>query len=207
MIKVADLFRGYKNEETNKLIKDLNGKVYITIKEYVNSANNPCVMIWVGNRSAKPLYRYSFINELKRAEFINKKISEHLNSHNNKLIENAKIKENLKSYIPQIKVGDILHYQFGYSMTLNEFYQVTDIKGKTVTIRELNTESKPTGWLQMDVRPIRNSFRGEEIKKRLQVKQYSIEHKPCEYVVIDSYTHGLASVCDENEWFYENHAD
>ena len=206
---IREIFKMYKEEKNNIIICDDNNKPYITIRNYNNTYNGkPCVMIWIGNKKITPDYQYSFENEQRRIDFVDKTVKDKLYFQNKKIAENKAIKENLKNYKVQMKVGDILHYRFGYSMTLNEFYQVVDIKGKKVTLKELCTESKPTGWLQMEVRPIRDSFRdNKEITKILQVKQYSLEHKPYEYIVIDRYSNGHATVCDENEWYYENHAD
>jgi hypothetical protein len=47
-----------------------------------------------------------------------------------------------------LKVGDILVAEWGYSMALVNFFQVTKLKGKsTVELRELESHEEGTGFL------------------------------------------------------------
>lgn len=66
-----------------------------------------------------------------------------------------------------IQIGDIFVSQWGYSMTLVDFYQVIDKVGKsTLVLREIQQERISDGYLSGRCTPIKDSFVGREIKKR-----------------------------------------
>lgn len=66
-----------------------------------------------------------------------------------------------------IKVGDIYCYTFSYENTYRHFYQVTRIVKTKIFVKRIKVESKETAYCSADVRPIRDSFYGEEIQARL----------------------------------------
>tara|TARA_R110000851_G_scaffold35978_7_gene94262 strand:+ start:545 stop:862 length:318 start_codon:yes stop_codon:yes gene_type:complete len=56
-----------------------------------------------------------------------------------------------------LKVGDILHCGWGWSMTLNTFYQVVKVTPKTVVIGKLKQKDEG-GWPVGYSTPIADSF-------------------------------------------------
>jgi len=58
-----------------------------------------------------------------------------------------------------LEVGDVLNDHFSYTMTFNTFYQVVEVKGKRVTVREIEKEwiSGNIGW-NGQVTPIKDKF-------------------------------------------------
>lgn len=54
-----------------------------------------------------------------------------------------------------LKKGDILVEQFGYSMILFNFFKVLSVKGNNVQLYPLeHTSSAWTGWFECEVKPI-----------------------------------------------------
>jgi hypothetical protein len=65
-------------------------------------------------------------------------------------------------------VGDVLVSSWGYDQTNYDYYQVTRLVGiQSVEIRELAKQVASTGWLQGDCVPLKNSFKGEPMVKRV----------------------------------------
>jgi len=58
-----------------------------------------------------------------------------------------------------VKVGDVFYDSWGYDQTNIDYYQVVGLKGTTqVVLRAIRAEAKQTGWLQSDVRPLKDQF-------------------------------------------------
>lgn len=70
-----------------------------------------------------------------------------------------------------VKVGDIFHYSWGYDQTNCDFFQVINLKNKTVTIREIaskHSDRESGNSMAAFVLPVKDNFTGEPMKKRLQ---------------------------------------
>ena len=68
---------------------------------------------------------------------------------------------------PYWQVGDVVHNTWGYGQTNVDWYQVTRVSASSVWIRAIDQNSSdhhgsPTGGM---CQPIRNSFKGREIRK------------------------------------------
>ena len=123
---------------------------------------------------------------------------------NNRIDEKQAEKELKKNYRTSLKVGDIMHGSWGYDMTINEFYQITEIKNKTVVLQEIGTLKKAMGHQDYDVKPRADYFIGEPIKRILQVRFY--DGKPYEYIKLNEVCN-LKLCEDTNRYYYENHWD
>lgn len=101
-----------------------------------------------------------------------------------------------------LKRGDLIGYQFGYSMTLYEFFQVVGIKGSTVSMIPVKTTNKPYGFLQVEVQPIKRNcwLQREVITKRFN------KYGGITLGGTGRYGH-TAFICEKGETFHENHAD
>lgn len=73
------------------------------------------------------------------------------------------------------KVGQILHYSWGYDQTNCEFYQVTEVTKGTVTIRQIGTctVDGSEGFMSDSRVPVPQGFLADEqpLKKRLVADQ------------------------------------
>ena len=106
-------------------------------------------------------------------------------------------KEAREKAIEWVKVGDVFKLSFGYDMTINEFFQVVNVKGKKVTVREI--AKKTTYWddgFSGRQQPDLNNFIGEE-------KSYIIS--PCGWLKVTDFRH--AYKCNANEDYYFNYLD
>lgn len=91
--------------------------------------------IYRGNRLRKPYMFYRFKTESSRCEFLNKEV-QHENSRNKQKLNKKEERINIQV---DLKVGDILHYSWGYEQTNCDFFQVVDTTPKGVKIREISS--------------------------------------------------------------------
>ena len=184
MIKL-DFWKEYREDSNNTKYYDKNGNVQVIVNKGVNSKGKPTCKMWFG-KSQKPKYSYYFESEERCIKFINENTSNYICGVNQKIDKKELVKEVRKKYEPKVQIGDIFHITFGYSMTLNEFFQVIAINNKKITIREISMDMEEVGYLYYKVKPIANSFIGKEQVKNLQI-DFSNVNKPNEYIRIKDY--------------------
>lgn len=90
------------------------------------------VQVFFGKQS-KPVYHYSFKSEEARAAFVRRTFTERQET----LARKRKYAEELRAAGPGLVVGDILNTCWGYEQTNREFFEVTDVRGKHVIVREV----------------------------------------------------------------------
>ena len=196
-----DIWQVKRECEENKHHFDKNGNLAVNVwLDFVDF--KPVVAMFIG-KALKPKYYYRFQNEMDAARFIKTRVEYELNNINDKIDRKAAERDLKKNYKTSLKVGDIMHGSWGYDMTINEFYQITEIKNKTITLREVGMQRKAAGMYE-DVRPEVNCFIGEPIKRILQVRFYN--DKPFEYIKLNEVC-DLTLCEDTNRYYYENHWD
>lgn len=79
------------------------------------------------------------------------------------------------AYVNDYRVGDVLYTSWGYDQTNVEFFEVTGIKGRMVTLREIGEKQIDTGPMQGRVVPLvgeyvtsHSSFAGKELTRLAQ---------------------------------------
>lgn len=183
---LQEMYLQEKNDLKNDFYKTMDGKIYVTVRKYFIQENVPCVTIWVGDRSVNPKYRYRFRDIASREKFIFNTVNNIIEGKNKKIKTKQEVKQQLKEYKVQTKVGDIFHTMYGYNMILNEFWEVVAIKGKKVTLKKLRKSYQDNGcYMQYMVKPILKAYTGEEVTKILQIKKYNTDSKPYEYISME----------------------
>ncbi len=86
-------------------------------------------------------------------------------------VDRAARREERKAAVNTFKVGDILHYSWGYDQTNAEFFQVVSITQKSATIRRISSaHAGATSHDSENVVAIKDAFldgeRGEPMRKR-----------------------------------------
>lgn len=96
-----------------------------------------------------------------------------------------------------LKVGDVLHGSWGYDQTNPEFYEVTELRGKRVVIRELccETVEGSEGFMSCRTRPVPGSYCGPEKVKVPQCLTWD-GSKTSTYVRLTDY-------CSLTKWEHE----
>lgn len=150
--------------------------VYPIVRAYKARATKP----FVSHRFATLEKAHDYIYRLTVAE---KRIGE----------EKAAAREAAKK--PHtLAVGDILYTSWGYEQTNVEFYQVIELKGKTVVVvREIKREIIESSYMAGNVIPVPNAFIGDAIERRANPNNYlrisaSQRAHPLKYETLDTGT-------------------
>lgn len=65
-----------------------------------------------------------------------------------------------------VEVGDVLHSQWGYDQTNNDYFECTKVLGKyKIEVRKIGAEYQETGWLSGRSVPIPGMYIGEPMTK------------------------------------------
>jgi hypothetical protein len=190
-----------KQETTIKF----NGNV---IEFYTNARNQVCgrysSIITKGKNkgSKKVLQNYFFQNEESRntwAETIIKKDNE----FKQMVADEKQAKKDAMNNIENpFKVGDLFYHSWGWEQTNIDFYQIIEVKGKTVILKSIRQAivAGSEGFMSERVTPVQDGFFAEgehwnkTITKRIKARVYP--NRPVEYYIGDllQYTHGASGV-------------
>lgn len=114
-------------------------------------------------KANKPLWHYAFGTQSNRIEEIRKTIESRKQTIERKRAEQAE----KASFVHGLKVGDIMVCSWGYDQTNIDFYEVTDVRGKNVIVREIASEViAGHGAPQETVMPVPHHFVGAPLTKR-----------------------------------------
>lgn len=130
----------------------------------VGGVIKPFAIAFAGKQN-KPLWYHSFRDESQRERMIDETIR-----NRKQYIDRMKQRaEERKNFEHGLKVGDILYSSWGYDQTNINFYQVTEVRGKEVVIREIASKLLSSdGYGSDKVTAVPNHFIGPELRRRPQ---------------------------------------
>lgn len=155
--------------------------------------DEPCAIAFHG-KADRPDWQFRFRSVEARAQ----KIAEHFATIQRREAATKHRRGERTSYTHSLRIGDILHYSWGYDQTNCNFYQVTATTAHTVTIREIGAAviRDSEGFMSERLRPRRDSFLGSKpMVKRVQPSEFG------EYVTMPC---GIARKCGETQQFYSS---
>jgi hypothetical protein len=154
-------------------LKDLAIKEYAELNAIIytgtDGKSRPVAVGFTGT-AGKPDIYYYFKNEEKREAYIAKWLQEQKQKLEYKAERKAK-KQAPAIHVLPYKPGDIIYNSWGYDQTNIDFYQVTRCTKASVFIRPIKAEySDRSAGCDMAayVIPVKDSFCGEEIRKKIQ---------------------------------------
>lgn len=113
----------------------------ILIDEAINNPDEPATkrQLWALFCMTKKDYRNENLTKGEASELISKLMAEKNGEKSNVTATTKKraVSKKPEPEIEGIKVGDIFHYHFGYSMSLNSYVKVKAIKGKKAIVAEV----------------------------------------------------------------------
>jgi hypothetical protein len=130
-----------------------------------------CVRIKSKARYKKPLFNYRFRSIERMLEYCNEwigRVEANINSENEKKARKKEARVNMNH---NFEVGNILYDSWGYDQTNIDFYQVVEVKPKSIKIREIGGSyvEGTQGFMCSYVKPVANSFGKEAILKKINV--------------------------------------
>lgn len=143
-------------------------------------------------------YNYRFQSVERMNEYVADWIDRVVANKERREQEKAERKARAAEKSAAVKVGDIFVDSWGYEQTNIDFYQVVaKPTPKTVIVREIACErvegSEMSHGMADRVRPARDQFIGEEMKKRINA-----------YGGFKTYSFSSASPCDADRDFYRS---
>jgi hypothetical protein len=103
---------------------------------------NLCAKGYIGKQSKTAFnYRFRNINQLWES------VTTFFEGQMERQKEKARRMDERVRFVHDLKVGDVLHYSWGYDQTNCEFYVVTGVKGKMVQITECASKTVSTEGL------------------------------------------------------------
>lgn len=127
----------------------------------IGRENRPAFfLLMFSGKSQKPLVYSHYRNEAGRQHEIESAIA----TSKQRQVYKDKRKNERANFQHGFQIGDILYASWGYDQTNVDFYQVTDVKGKEITVREIG--SRPVGRDKVMAEP--NEFIGPPMRKRPQ---------------------------------------
>jgi len=158
---------------------------------YTTIGGKPAACAYAG-KAGRAAFHYTYSSEAARERVITQ-FFDGLTAHAKR---KADSRTEGKQFQHGFKVGDILHYSWGYEQTNAEFYQVTAVNTATVTIRQIASQIVPgsEGFMSASVMPCPNVFLSEP--PMTKHPQPSGNVHPEGYIRMD---HGSATLHGANE--------
>jgi len=164
--------------------------------------NVPWFYVVVAGSRAKNLYKYTrpFKTKEQAEKYLIERYTRIKERYDSEQNTKKELTEKRKNYKNPYKVGDLLHYSYGYSMSLNDFYQIISIKNKTMICKEIASEYvNESGFMSGNVKAIKNSFLDKkEVKANIRIQSYG------ECITING---NRVYITTEDSTHYENHCD
>jgi hypothetical protein len=139
-----------------------NSLSIITFVKPVKNVIRPFIVVFKGT-AMKPKENYYYLTEERRQQAIKRvKDDEDLTGRKKK-----EQKEENKNFEHSLKGGDILYCSWGWEQTNIDFYEVIEVKGKYVIIRELAQKHIADGDMSGKTTALKGEYIGEPILKRV----------------------------------------
>jgi hypothetical protein len=171
-------FNGYKIE----LVTNVKGQPVARLFKLLTSGPN--------KGTYKPLEGYFFATEERRAEYVAAKMQKAKEWETRKNDEKATKASAQKNMINPFKVGEVFYSSWGYDQTNIDFYEIAEVKAKSVVLRRICGEvvEGTGGHDSCNVRPIAGSF--TDAKPILSMVRASVYQGKTSYRISDG-RHGL----------------
>jgi hypothetical protein len=180
------------------------------IEFYTNAKNQICArhyrILTSGKNKGfeKYIESYIFISEERRNEWATKIVTR-VNSIVNAENERKEIKEKAKKEMSNpYKVGQIFYESWGYDQTNVDFYQIIELKNKSVVLKKIAQKIRKgsEGFMSEYVLPFENEFIGDSFLRTINI---SVNYKgEIEYRVKNG-RHLLYEYTNGEQGVYQSH--
>lgn len=122
-------------------------------------------------------YSYRIYKPEVRAEKMDAFVAKFIEEQTARQIEKenkvAALKAARTNFKNPFTLGQVLYRSWGYEQTNINFFEVVEVKAKSIVVREISQERKETGWCQGTCMPITGSFEGDPVTKIVQVRVHN----------------------------------
>lgn len=184
-----------------ELLTNLRNQPVCTLSQMMTKGKN--------KGTYKIIESYYFANEERRNEYVKNKF-EKIKKFENDEKERKNIKEQaLKNFKNPFQVGEIFYDSWGYEQTNIDFYQIVEIKNKSVVLKSIAQSIVPNseGFMSEYVTPVKDSF-NETIYARLGRNNKEIKKVVKMYIKNNGqieYNFGLSKYDAGERGLYQSH--
>lgn len=141
----------------------------LTVKEELNIAL--CMKAKSKARFPKALFNYRFKSPERMAEYCSEwieRVEKNINSENERKAKKKEAQNNMNHNFVE---GSIIYNSWGYDQTNIDFYQIVEVKPKSVILRAIASSyvKGSEGFMCANVKPIKDYFVGEPILKKINI--------------------------------------
>ena len=165
-------FHGNRQSQLENLRKEgwqvVTYKTAPVVVAFQEKAGRIWVKLWK-NKADKPAFFHTFRSLKSAEEFVSHSVTQIAGVEAWRTGRKAELKakrDALKAS-DHWSVGDVLYNSWGYEQTNIDWYQVVEVKAKSIVIRAVAKNFGATGWLQGRSQPRRNDFCGDPMLKPL----------------------------------------
>jgi hypothetical protein len=131
---------------------------------YASSNGAPCARVFYGKQS-KPVVAYHYRDQAAREAAV-------IQAFKGRQARAAKMAEHAaerRAWTNDYRVGEVVNTCWGYDQTNREFYEVIEVKGKHVIIREIAVATKSAGYgTTENIVPLVGQYIGEPLRRLAQ---------------------------------------
>lgn len=154
-------------KQANDMTEQINiGKKH-TLETGINAKGFPTAKVYTENaKGRKTHYNFWFRTEEARDKWAMKTANEILNEERQKAARKAEAKAAAKNHT--VKVGDVFCHSWGWEQTNIDFYEVINVRGQILELRQTMRENINPNHTGGIVVPRKGEFYGNErLKKRI----------------------------------------
>jgi hypothetical protein len=120
---------------------------------YITAVGKAGAAIFYG-KQAKPVSHFTYRDVARRDEAVKAAFDSRARSQAFK----AERQQEKKNFVHDYKVGDIFYTSWGYDQTNVDFFEVTKVAGKMLTVQAIGASSEDTGYLTGNCKPRPGAF-------------------------------------------------
>lgn len=124
------------------------------------------MIIFAENRKY-PLCHWAFETPERRDEYLNQVLDKALGEKADAKARRAEDAARARRFAESLKAGDILASSWGWEQTNVDFYEVVDVKGMTVALREIGRDIVETGFMSGKTTPRPGEYKGKTFTRRV----------------------------------------
>ncbi len=138
---------------------------------YTSTKGKPAAQVYYGKQS-KPVEHSYYSNETRREQ----RIMELFEARQSRLVQTSYRRTELKEFIHAYKVGDIFYTSWGYDQTNCEFFEVTNVRGKHLILREIAQAAYDDASNAGKCSPLPGQYIGDPIRRIANSSHIKIDH-------------------------------
>lgn len=143
---------------------------------YTTGRGTPAAVVFSG-KAQKPTWHYTFRNEAARESRVRGFFEAVQRAEQHRADRRAE----RKAWVHPYKIGDVFSTCWGYEQTNREYYEVVEVRGKHLIVREIGCGYVETQWGAGKSVPLPGQYIGEPFRVLAQQRGFKVDHTWASY--------------------------